>query len=127
MATRKRPQMLARSDALRGGARETVVIQGTCRIGERPAEDVLVTDLSAGGCRLRGNSVGVTKTEAVELWVAGTGPIAAKLKWLKQGSVGLAFDTPLADEVLQPLLDAPAAAAPSNVVPLRRRSEGETG
>jgi hypothetical protein len=109
---------------MRGATRESVVILGACRIGERPSEDVLITDLSANGCRLRGNSVGVTKAEAVELMVGEHGPIPAKLKWLKKGSLGLAFESPLDEGVLQRLLDAPAAPAPSNVVPLRRRSAG---
>ena len=45
MASTKRPKMIARADALRTGSRESVVISGTCQVGERPAETVLVTDL----------------------------------------------------------------------------------
>ena len=107
---------------LRGAPRESVIIPGRCQVGERPAEEVLVTDLSARGCRLRGNSIGVTKTEPVQLWLGDHGPIAARLKWVKKGSLGLAFETPLDEEVLQPLLDAPVPPVPSNVVPLKRRA-----
>jgi hypothetical protein len=107
---------------LRGAPRESVIIPGRCQVGDRPAEEVLVTDFSARGCRLRGNSIGVTKAEPVQLWLGEIGPIAAKLKWLKKGSIGLAFETALDEDVLQPLLDAPAAPAPSNVIPLRRRA-----
>lgn len=107
---------------LRGGPRESVIIPGRCQVGERPVEDVLATDLSARGCRLRGNSIGVTKTEPVQLWLGEIGPIAAKLKWVKKGSLGLAFEAPLHEDVLQPLLDAPVPPIPSNVVPLRRRT-----
>lgn len=107
---------------LRGAPRESVIIPGRCQVGERAAEEVLVTDLSARGCRLRGNSIGVTKAEPVQLWLGETGPIAAKLKWVKKGSLGLAFEAALAEDVLQPLLDAPAAPVPSNVVPLRKRA-----
>ena len=123
MASRKRPNILPRTDLLRGGPRKPVVIPGRCQVGEREAEDVLVTDLSAMGCRLRGNSIGVTKTEPVQLWLGDGGPIAAKLKWVKKGSLGLAFESPLDEAVLQPLLDAPVPPAPSNVVHLRHRSE----
>jgi hypothetical protein len=108
---------------LRTGPRESVVIPGKCQVGERAVEEVLVTDLSARGCRLRGNSIGVTKTEPVQLWLGDAGPVAAKLKWIKKGSIGLAFESPLDDGVLQPLLDAPAAPIPSNVVHLRKRFE----
>lgn len=121
MAT-KRPRILPRSDLLRGSPRESVVIPGRCQVGERAVEEVLVTDLSACGCRLRGNSIGVTKAEPVQLWLDEIGPIAAKLKWVKKGSLGLAFEAPLDGDVLQPLLDAPVPPVPSNVVPLRRRA-----
>jgi hypothetical protein len=117
---KKRAHIPPRTDLLRGATRESVVIPSRCRVGEREVEDVLVTDLSANGCRLRGNSIGVTKTEPVQLWLGELGPVAARLKWIKKGSIGLAFETPLDEDVLQPLLDAPAAPAPSNVVPLRK-------
>ena len=122
MASKKRAKILPRSDMLRAGARAAVIIAGRCQVGERPAEDVLVTDLSARGCRLRGNSIGVTKTEPVQLWLGDAGPFAARLKWVKKGSIGFAFESPLDAEVLQPLLDAPAPPVLSNVVPLRKRA-----
>ena len=115
--------MIARAEALRTGSRESVVIAGTCQVGERPAEAVLVTDLSARGCRLRGDSIGVTKSEPVQLWLGDAGPIGAKLKWVKKGSLGLAFDASLDEKLLEDLLAAPMAPVPSNVVPLKRRFE----
>ena len=119
---RKRPKILPRTDMLRGGPRESVIIPGKCQVGDRLIEEVLVTDLSAKGCRLRGNSIGVTKTEPVQLWLGDAGPIAAKLKWVKRGSIGLAFDAALDEGILQPLLDAPTPPVPSNVVPLKKRA-----
>jgi len=123
MVTRKRLQMIARGEELRTGSRESVVIPGTCQVGDRLPESVLITDLSAGGCRLRADSIGVTKSEPVQLWFGDVGPILAKLKWIKKGSLGLAFDTRLEDKVLEDLLANPIAPAPTNVVPLKRRSE----
>jgi hypothetical protein len=120
--SRKRAKILPRTDLLRAGPRSAVVIPGQCQVGERPAEEVLVTDLSAMGCRLRGNSIGVTKAEPVQLWLGDSDPIAARLKWIKKGSIGLAFDLALDDSVLEALLSAPAAAVPSNVVPLKKRA-----
>ena len=119
---KKRAPILPRSDMNRAGPRESVIIPGKCQVGERPAEEVLVTDLSAKGCRLRGNSIGVTKTEPVQLWLGDAGPISAKLKWVKKGSIGLAFEAVLDEAILQPLLDAPAPPVPSNVVHLRKQA-----
>jgi hypothetical protein len=115
--------MIAHAEALRTGSRESVIIAGTCQVGERPPEAVLVTDLSSRGCRLRGDSIGVTKSEPVQLWLGDAGPIPAKLKWVKRGSIGLAFDNSLDEKLLEDLLAAPMAPAPSNVVPLRKRFE----
>lgn len=123
MVSRKRPTMIARAEALRTDTRESVVIPGTCQVGERSPEAVLVTDLSASGCRLRGDSIGVTKSEPVQLWLGNAGPISAKLKWVKKGSLGLAFDVSLDEKLLEKLLAAPLAPPPSNVVPLKRRLE----
>lgn len=107
---------------LRAAPRPSVIIPGKCQVGQRPAEEVLVTDLSARGCRLRGNSIGVTKAEPVQLWLGEAAPIAARLRWIKSGSLGLAFESPLDEAILQALLDAPAPPIPSNVVPLKRRA-----
>ena len=115
--------MIARADALRTGSRESVVISGTCQLGERPAEAVLVTDLSARGCRLQSDSIGVTKSEPVQLWFADAGPITAKLRWVKQGSLGLAFDVALDQKLLEKLFAHPFEPAPDNVVPLKKRFE----
>ena len=111
-----------REDLLRATPRESVIISAKCQVGDRLAEEVLVTDLSAKGCRLRGNSIGVTKAERVQLWIGDIGPLGAQLKWVKKGSLGLAFEAPLSEEVLRPLLDAPAPSVASNVVPLKRRA-----
>ena len=118
MTRSKRPRTLSRSEVPRAELRDSVAISGTFQVGERPIEDVLVTDLSADGCRLNGNSVGVTKSEPMRLWLGEYGPIAARLKWLKQGSLGLAFDAVLDEAVLRQLHAMPAP--PSNVVPLKR-------
>lgn len=117
--------MLPRPQTLRSAPRQSVIIPGRCQVGERAVEDVLVTDLGAEGCRLRGGSIGVTKQEPVRLWLGEVGPVAAKLQWLKKGSVGLAFDAPLDASVLQRLVDMPMPPSPSNVVPLKRRSAPE--
>lgn len=119
---RKPAKIVPRTDTLRAEPRESVIIPGKCQVGGRPAEEVLVTDLSAKGCRLRGNSIGVTKSEQVHLWLGDIGPLEARLKWVKKGSLGLAFEAPLGEDVLRPLFDAPVPPVPSNVVPLKRRS-----
>jgi hypothetical protein len=97
--TRKRGHLLPRPDTERD-RRASVAIDGTCRIGERPAEDVVVTDLGLSGCCLRGTWLGVTKADPLTLHIGDVGPLAAKLKWARRGSLGVAFDEPLAAATL---------------------------
>jgi hypothetical protein len=78
-------------------------------------------DLGSHGCRLLGLSVGVTKNDALEVWLGDVGPVAARLKWVKRGSLGIEFDSPLDADVLERL----AAHDPApNVLPMRRSKVG---
>ena len=115
---KKRARILLHPEMARTSDREAVVIPGTCQIGERPVEDVLVLDIGASGCRLRGNSLGVTKSEPLQLKIGELGPLGARLKWVKKGSLGVEFDEPLQDDILEKLQNTPWPAP--NVVPLRR-------
>jgi len=113
-----KPSKLANRPALqRAEERTQVSIEGRCRAGERDLQDVLVLDLGPNGCRLLGLSVGVTKSDPLELWLGDAGPVAARLKWAKRGSLGVAFESPLDEVLLQRL--AQEATAP-NVVAIRR-------
>ena len=117
---RKRSRLVLRSDADRSGKRERVALAGTCRIGDRPVQDVHVVDLSRSGCQLIGRAVGVTKGEAMELSKASLGPFAGTLKWAKRGSLGVAFDAPLDEEALARLGEAEPADS-ATVLPIRRQ------
>jgi hypothetical protein len=117
MTRGKSAKLQAKSARLRTIPRERVVIEGQCVIGERGKEEALVTDLALTGCRVRTEAVGVTRSEALVLWLGEVGPIPGKLKWTKGGSLGVKFDYPLEQGMLEALL---AAGEPiSNVIPLR--------
>lgn len=64
--------------------------------------------------------------EPVQLWLGQTGPVPARLKWIKKGSLGLVFESPLDDAMLRTLLETAPPTADSNVVPLRRRAAHES-
>jgi hypothetical protein len=74
-------------------------------------------DLASQGCRLLGLSVGVTKNDPLELWFGEVGPVAARLKWVKRGSLGVEFGAPLDAEMLERLADSDPKP---NVLPMRR-------
>ncbi|MGZ3171750.1 MAG: hypothetical protein ACXWJC_01545 [Croceibacterium sp.] len=117
MTSRKRSKLQQNSARSRTSQRNAVVIEGSCVIGERGKESALVTDLGLQGCRVRTEAVGVTRSEALVLWLGEVGPIAGKLKWTKGGSLGVLFDSPLDEGTLQALIEA--GEPQSNVIPLR--------
>ncbi len=120
MGIAKRPKLATRYSGPRAGERGTVSLDARCRIGEGTDEPVAVLDLDAGGCRVRGIAVAVTKNEPVMLWFGTVGPIAARLRWLKRGSAGLAFETPLSEQALEEARRSAEPVAESRVIPLRR-------
>ncbi len=102
----------------RVGERRPLIAEGRCQFGEGEVQDVLLTDLDAYGCRLRGSAVGVTKAEGLRLWLGEVGPIAGHLRWARRGAVGIAFDVPVDEEILTQVTEVDPGPT---VVPLRRR------
>jgi hypothetical protein len=119
MGIAKRPKLATRYTGPRS-ERDTVSLEARCRVGEGDETTVAVLDLDARGCRVRGITAAVTKGAPVELWLGSVGPIAARLRWVKLGSAGLAFETPLADEALADARSSAMWVAPPRVIPLRR-------
>jgi hypothetical protein len=117
MSGSKHARLSNRPREQRAGERTAVSLEGKCRAGEREIQDVLVLDLGQHGCRLLGVSVGVTKSDPLQLWLGEDGPFAARLKWAKRGSLGIEFDAPLAEDLLGRLA---AEDSQPNVVPMRR-------
>jgi hypothetical protein len=118
MTRGKRPKLQQQKTARsRTTAREMVVIEGFCVIGERDKETALVTDLGLQGCCVRTEAVGVTRSEGLQLWLGEFGPVKGTLRWSKGGELGVLFDQTLEEETLQALLEA--GEPPSNVVQLR--------
>ncbi len=117
MAGSKHARLSNRPERERAEERTAVSIAGRCRAGEREIQEVLVMDLGSSGCRLLGLSVGVTKSDPLELWLGEVGPVAARLKWVKRGSLGVEFGEPLEAAVLERLAEADPKP---NVLPMRR-------
>lgn len=117
MTRAKRPKLQQKTARSRATPRQAIVLDGECVIGGRAKVRALVTDLGLEGCRVRAEAVGVTRSEALQLWLGEVGPIFGKLKWSKAGSLGVRFDTPLEEGTLEALLAA--GEPPSNVVLFR--------
>ncbi|MBT2135744.1 hypothetical protein KK137_15505 [Croceibacterium sp. LX-88] len=97
----KRASLVNNTETARLGKRNALTTEGKCQIGDGAVQEVLLTDLDAHGCMMRGSAIGVTKSDPLQLWLGDIGPIAGKLRWARHGSVGIEFDTPLYDDVIE--------------------------
>ncbi|MCT2557621.1 hypothetical protein N0B51_01360 [Tsuneonella sp. YG55] len=127
MGIARRPKLATKYTGPRMGERDAVSLEARCRIGDGTVESVAVLDLDARGCRVRGIQVAVTKNEEVALWLGSVGPIAARLRWLKRGSAGLAFEAPLSALQLEEARTTAAPVPGSRVIPLRRSGPAPAG
>jgi hypothetical protein len=121
MTSPKRPKLGERGESDRTSDRDQVRIPCICRIGEQAPEAAFITDISTDGCRLLAVSVGVTRSAPVALQVGEEAPVAGRLQWIKHASLGVAFDPPLAADVVERMS---ALVAPTNVIPLKRARFG---
>lgn len=73
--------------------------------GRRGIEGLLI-ELSLDGCRVsQAGAPGLfTLEDAVILCVGGTGPIEARVRWLRDGAIGLRFAQPLHNAGLESLI-----------------------
>lgn len=114
MALIKRSRLSSGSERSKGS--RPLRIPGKCQVGDRPLAEAWISDIDSEGCSVLLVTIGVTKGEPVLLYLGGEAPIAGRLKRAGQGSIGVGFDTPLGEGVLDRLL---AIEPPANVVPLR--------
>ncbi len=105
MSSRKQASLHRQTVRAPASGRRKVAIEGRCSIGGREEQEVLLTDLGLTGCRMRANAVGVSKSNALALWLGETGPIAARLEWARDGALGVSFEVPLDADVLDALCE----------------------
>ena len=74
------------------------------------AYEVILRDLSQSGCRFFDRHGNLPVGEKVSLRIAGMGPFEAEVKWQIKGYVGVAFDNPL----YQPVMDHIVANSQAN-------------
>ncbi len=121
MAKFNRPKLATHYAGPRAGNRDFVSLEGRCSVGNGAVEPIAVLDLDPRGCRIKGVTAAVTKTDTLQLWLGALGPFTGKLRWAKRGSAGVAFDAPLADQQLETIKLTATPVPLPKVVPLRRR------
>ncbi|MFL0354904.1 PilZ domain-containing protein [Erythrobacter sp. GH1-10] len=81
----------------RKNQRRSITLPGRYMTSLGTPEDVVLTDLSVGGCRFAMGSRKLTLGTPLQIYVAGSGPHRAVIKWVDKGEVGVTFSTPLSE------------------------------
>ena len=80
--------------------RHPVVVPGRYRRGAGIASDVQLLDLSKSGCRFYDRFGSLKPGTELTVRIGQFGPIVAKVCWRNSSYVGVAFDPPLHDAIL---------------------------
>ena len=79
-------------------SRKTITLPGRYFTGLGTPEDVILSDLSVGGCRFVHGERKVTLGAPLQIYVGNTGPHRAVIKWIQGEELGVTFTTPLTEE-----------------------------
>jgi hypothetical protein len=92
---------------IRAHKRFAVCSKVRLRKAGRRGSDGLLIELSLDGCRIShvGTSASLALGDPLTLRLQGTAPIAARIRWLREGTIGLRFERPLHIADLQGLIE----------------------
>ena len=91
--------------------RNRVSITGQCRTMRGQLFDIQLRDLTSGGCRFGDPAHALLPNAPVSLMIAGSGPYTARMRWREGDEVGVAFDRPLSDALIQQIVSGKPVAA----------------
>ena len=101
--------------------REQVFVKARCRISRWHVGDATLSDISAHGCCVVTRTA-LTKGQSIDIRYGSNKGLPATVRWVKQLSAGVEFDTPLAEADLEELLDEHRQNAPNvSRLPLKER------
>ncbi|MBV7265282.1 PilZ domain-containing protein [Erythrobacter ani] len=85
MQTRKKP-------------RKTITLPGRYFTGLGSPVDVILTELSVGGCRFPASGKKLIPGAPLQIYVGTSGPHRANIRWAENGEVGVTFTVPLTEQ-----------------------------
>ncbi|MEP0189631.1 MAG: PilZ domain-containing protein [Erythrobacter sp.] len=62
--------------------------------------DVTMSDISVGGCRFPVGEQQFAIGTPLQIFIAGTGPHRAAIRWVENGEAGVTFTTPLSEDLV---------------------------
>lgn len=85
---------------VRSENRFPVKLQGRYRYGSGMAKDVVVEDLSRRGCKFFDRFSNLRPGSIISIRIGSVGPLHATVKWTEKMVVGVQFDQPLHESIL---------------------------
>lgn len=82
----------------RQNPRRNINIPGRYSTGVGSPVDVVVTDISEGGCRFPNDAPNLAVGMPMQIFIAGSGPHRATVRWIEQGEAGIVFTVPFSEE-----------------------------
>ncbi len=80
--------------------RHPVAVPGVYRRGTGVAANVQLLDLSRSGCRFFDRFGRLREGSEITIRIGGFGPIVSVIRWRKNSYVGVSFEPPLHDAIL---------------------------
>lgn len=104
----------------RAGSRDSLMLAAQFRIGDKPATQVRVRNLSSGGLMAEVPQP-IDSGTPVEVEVRGVGWVSGRIAWFAEGRVGVAFDREIDPLLARKPVGAGKPATPVAKQPLFRR------
>ena len=89
--------------AERQSTRLDVIMPARCRSRTGFIDQVVITDLSTGGCRIESRALTMREGDLVMISPKVIEGICGKVRWVKGHAAGIAFDRPLYGPVVEHL------------------------
>nr|WP_298931432.1 PilZ domain-containing protein [uncultured Erythrobacter sp.] len=69
--------------------------------GRGSAVDVVLSDLSVGGCRFHAPGSKLMRGLQLQMYVGSSGPHRATVRWIEDGEIGVTFLNPFTDQMIE--------------------------
>lgn len=80
--------------------RRNINLPGRYFTGTGQPVDVVLRDVSEGGCRFPLGSLDLATGSPIQIFIGALGPYRGTVRWIGNGEVGVNFTTPLSAEVV---------------------------
>lgn len=80
--------------------RKAINLPGRYYTGVGAPIDITLSDVSTGGCRFPAEAGKLKPGSPIQIYVGGSGPHRASVRWLENGEIGVSFMMPLEQDFI---------------------------